>query len=193
VNRVESIEEAIIASSKGLFDSAGIREELHVTIRIARDFYDFLVKFGDSPGVYEIDYMMGTVRSGMDSFYQLAYICRGISGSTWTKSVNPQVHSDFPVLREMFMRGFEHLDDPDASLLDKLDSLFALTHLELEFLAHHFPRAVFADAPDGSRFSVEIDSDLSEVLTDIREMRAGRLSVSDADRRARARRIKRTL
>jgi hypothetical protein len=50
---IERIEDPIVAASEGFLDEPDIRENLHVTIRIARDFYDFLVKFGDRPPAKE--------------------------------------------------------------------------------------------------------------------------------------------
>lgn len=192
MNQVEHIEDAIVAGSEGFFDSAEIRSDLRVTIRIAKDFYDFLVKFGESPDAHQIDYMMGTIRSGIDEFALLAYVCRGIEGSRWTKSLNAHTQWDFPALRERFMRDFDHLGDRDVSVLDRLDLLFSLTHLELMFQARHFPSAIFEDCPDEPKTVAEAKSDLSEVLADIKEVRAGRLSAAEVDDRAQARRTKRS-
>ena len=62
------------------------QEDLRVTVRIAADFYDFLAKSGDEPPAKEVGYMMDTIRSGMDGFFSLAYICRVINTrrDTWT-------------------------------------------------------------------------------------------------------------
>jgi hypothetical protein len=160
MDRVEQIEEAIIAGSEGLFDDSDIpeyarkhwtgREDLHVTIRIARDFYNFLEKYGESPDAREINYMAGTIRSGMDQFYLLAGSCRGLLREMGAWKPDPHEHWDFSALRERFMRDFEHLTDPDVSAWDKLASLFTLTHLELVFMARHFPSAIFADRPPPS-------------------------------------------
>jgi hypothetical protein len=155
MDRVEQIEDAIVSGAEGYFDDANIREDLrgystaradlHVSIRIANDFYAFLVQHGESPDTEHIDYMAGTIRSGIDEFYLLAYACRSIVRDNETWKFDPHERWDFPVLRERFMRGFEHLADPDVSTADRLASLFGLTHLELVFLARHFPSAIFAD------------------------------------------------
>src|SRR5580698_1947260 len=129
VDRIEHIVDAIVAGSEGYFDSAEDRSDLQVAICIARDFYDFLVKFGETPDLDDVDYMMGTIRSGMDEFFSLAYSCRGINTASATWGFDPHAHWDFPVLRERFMRVFEHLDGPDPSVVDKLASLLVLIHL----------------------------------------------------------------
>ncbi len=45
-------------------------------IRIAGDFYDFLAKSHGEPRAREVAYVLDTIRSGMDEFFSLAYICR---------------------------------------------------------------------------------------------------------------------
>jgi hypothetical protein len=168
VNRVELIEDAIVAGSE-LHET--YREDLHVTIRIARDFYDFLVKYGESPNGEQIDYMAGTIRSGIDEFYLLAYGCRSIIRDNKAWKFDPHEHWDFSALRERFMRGFEHLVDPDVSAADKLASLFALTHLELVFLARHFPSAIFAERASDSMT-------INESLQSIKKIIGGKASWS---------------
>jgi hypothetical protein len=140
---IERIEDPIVAGSEGFLDEPDIREDLHVTIRIARDFYDFLVKFGDRPPAKEVAYVTDTIRSGMDEFFALAYLCRVINTGTDTWSFDPHVPWDFSALREKFLRDFERLaGSPEMSVVDRLASLLALTHLELVFLAQYFPSAI---------------------------------------------------
>lgn len=136
---IDRIEDPIVNGSEGFFDEPSVREDLHVTIRIAKDFYDFLVKVGETPSADQIDYMIGTIRSGMDWSFQLAYGCRCIDtgGDTWR--FDRHTHYSFPELRESFMRRFEHLVESDDSAVNRLASLFALTHLELVFFAQNFP------------------------------------------------------
>jgi hypothetical protein len=161
MDKVQQIEDAIVAAS----DLHGTnRDDLHVTIRIAKDFYDFLVKYGDSPDGDQIDYMAGTIRSGMDEFYLLAYGCRSIVRGSEGGSFDPHVHSDFPALRERFMREFEHFTDPNMCVADGLATLFLLTHLELVFLARHFPSAIFADRASDSMTIAELRQDINRML-----------------------------
>jgi hypothetical protein len=49
VDLVKHIEDQIVAGSEDFFDEPDIRADLHVTVRIAGDFYDFLVNFGERP------------------------------------------------------------------------------------------------------------------------------------------------
>jgi hypothetical protein len=180
----DHIENLIVASSDGFFSEPEIREDLHVTIRVASDFYDFLVKYGETPPSEEIDYMMGTIRSGMDQFFALAYVCGIINTGSETWRVDTPLHCDFPILRERFLSDFEHLaGTPDASMADRLASLLALTHLELVFLGQHFPSAIFKNVASSSQPS-------SEFLSDLSEWQAGRLSFDDVNARLLARRYK---
>ncbi len=183
MNRVERIENAIIADSNGWFDH--VRVDLHVTIRIANDFYDFLVKFGESPDAYEIVYMMGTIVSGIDEFYQLALTSRSMGLST------PLLQLDFLTLREQFMQRFERIDDAGMSLIERMNSLFALTHLQLLFLAQNFPSAIFAKGASDLGSAEQVNSEFSELMSELREMQPGRLTVEEAAARAEARRKRR--
>jgi hypothetical protein len=163
MNQVHQIEDAIVSGSD-LHETETYRDDLHVTIRIAKDFYDFLVKYGESPDRDQIDYMAGTIRSGIDEFYQLAYGCRRLVRPNEAWKFDPHEHWDFPTLRERFMRGFEHLADPDVSAADRLASLFALTHFELVFLARHFPSAIFADRASDSMTVDELRQDIKRMI-----------------------------
>lgn len=143
------IEEEIVAGSEGFFDEPEIREDLHVTIRIAGDFYNFLVKCGENPPAGEVTYVSDTIRSGMDEFFALAYICKVIDTGRDTWTFDPHARWSFPALREKFLCGFERLaGSPDAKAPQKLASLLGLVHLELVFLAQHFPSAIFKEAAD---------------------------------------------
>jgi hypothetical protein len=166
VNRVAQIEDAIVAGSD-LHEA--YRGDLHVTVRIAGDFYDFLVEYGESPNGKQIDYISATIRSGIDEFYLLAYGCRSIVRDNETWKFDPHQHWDFPLLRERFMRGFEHLADPDVSTADRLALLFTLTHLELVFLARNFPTAIFGDQASDSMT-------INESLQSIKKMIGGKAS-----------------
>jgi hypothetical protein len=95
MDRIKNIEDRIVAGSEGFFDEPDIRKDLHVTIRIAGDFYGFLSKSHDEPSAREIAYMLDTIRSGMDEFFSLAYICRVIQTDRETWMVEPNVSWDF--------------------------------------------------------------------------------------------------
>jgi hypothetical protein len=140
---VANIKAMIVEGSDGLFDDD---EDLHVTIRIAQDFYTFLEKFGDNPPTEEVAYVSDTIRSGMDQFFLLAQSCRviAVDGKNWF--FDPHLSWDHPALRRAFLDGFRHLrNSTDASASQRLSWLLALTRLELTFLARHFPSAILQE------------------------------------------------
>jgi hypothetical protein len=146
MNTVDEIEEQIVRRSDGFFEDEDIRENLHVTISIAGAFYNFLVEHGERPPAEDIDDIMGTIRSGIDHFFSLAHFCKIIDMEREARSMERCLHWDFRALRETFVRGYERFAErPDVSAADALPSLFALTHLELVFLAQHFPSAIFEE------------------------------------------------
>jgi hypothetical protein len=171
MNLIQQIEDAIVT---GVDLREAYRNDLHVTIRIAKDFYDFLVKNEEAPDESQIDHIAGTIRSGIDEYYSLAYGCRSILRSGKGNTFGPNAHWDFPALRENFMRAFDRLADSDASVTDRLGSLLFLTHLELVFLARHFPSAVLAERASDSMT-------VQENLQAIKKMIGGKASWSRDD------------
>ncbi len=142
---VEQIESFIKKDTDDFFEEPEIRDDLHVTIRIAKDFYDFLKRYDDNPPTTEIDYIMGTIRSGLDHFFSLAYICAIINTGSRAWSFDRQAQWDFVQLRNKFMRDFDSLAaSMPTSTIDKLASLLVLVHLELVFMAQHFPFVIFS-------------------------------------------------
>jgi hypothetical protein len=181
---VVRIEDFILAGSEGFFDEGEIKEDLHVTIRIAGAFYEFLLKSGDQPSTKEIAYVTDTIRSGIDEFFALAYICRLIDTRPDTWSFDPNLQWNFADLREKFLCGFEQLAKAsEATAIDRLASLLRLTHLELVFLARYFPSAILSFA--GPQPSAEFVSYVSsgEFLSYVSEWKAGRRSFEDVQTR----------
>ncbi|HKS71711.1 MAG TPA: hypothetical protein VJQ82_00860 [Terriglobales bacterium] len=179
---LDRVEQLIVAGSEGFFDEPDIRNDLHVTIHIARDFYDFLIKYGDRPPAKEVAYVMDTIRSGIDEFSDLAYLCGVINAGPDTWEFEPFAHWDFRELRERFIRGFQNFtaSSSDRSVLDRLASLLALTHLELVFFGRYFPLAILEDTAVDPQSNAEFISDLSE-------WHAGRLTFDEVKSRALAR------
>ncbi|MGA7380281.1 MAG: hypothetical protein WBX03_05475 [Terriglobales bacterium] len=113
--------------------------ELRVTIRIACEFHQFLLNFGETPPLNEVNYVMDTIRSGMDEFFLLAQVCRVLTDEFARWNFDRQVISNFSELRTASLRRFEELTRTDASAGEQLASLLAFVHLELVFLAQNFP------------------------------------------------------
>ena len=179
---IDRVEELIVAGSEGFFDEPDIRMDLRVTIRIAKEFYDFLIKHGDKPPAKEVAYMVDTIRSGIDEFFDLADLCTVINTGTETWTFDPLDHWDFPELRERFIRDFENFTatSSDGSVVDRLASLLALTHLEFVFFGRYFPSAIFDGAVVDPQSNAAFISDLSE-------WRAGGTTFEEVKARALAR------
>jgi hypothetical protein len=139
---LKQIEERIISGSEDFFSPPATLAELRVTLRIAYEFHRFLLKFGETPPMNEVTYMMDTIRSGLDHFFLLAYSCRAIDNKVAKWSFDRDAGASFPQLRRYYLHCFEELCRPEADAGDRLASLLALVHLKLTFLAQNFPSVV---------------------------------------------------
>ncbi len=148
---VSQLENLIVAGSENFFDEPEFRQDLHVTIRISNDFYGFLQKCGERPLPRDVAYVMDTIRSGMDQLFDLAYLFRRLKKGNHAASLDSEMHWEFSKLRRTFINDFNRLvADSDANASEKIASLLALAHLQLLFLAQHFPSAIFEEADNGS-------------------------------------------
>jgi len=138
----KDIEDRMVAGSEDLYDTPDARMDLHVTIRIACDFHQFLLDHGETPSDLDADYVMGTIRSGMDQYFSLAHSASTISDQFARWNFDQQAISSFPELRSACLRRFQELFNPQATACELLASLIAFVHLELLFLAHTFPLIV---------------------------------------------------
>jgi hypothetical protein len=128
----------IVGGAEGFFDEPDVREDLHTTVCIAVEFQSFLVRATERPSAEANAYVMDTVRSGIDQFFNLAYSCRVITDSeTW--QLDRQAYWGFEEIREAFLRHFRDLTRDEASATERLASLLVLARLELVFLGQGFP------------------------------------------------------
>src|SRR5437667_5405133 len=96
---VRQIEDSIVNGSGNFFEDPEGRMDLHVTVRIAHEFYEFLLKFGETPTIDEVTYVIDAIRSGMDQFFLLAYTSRTLSDDFAKWEFERQVVSPFPEFR----------------------------------------------------------------------------------------------
>jgi hypothetical protein len=136
---VENIEELIVRDSDGFFDDQEIREDLHITIRVATEFYEFLKRYSESPASEESDYVANTIRSGMDELYSLAFLCRTINISKTSWKVDRRIPKELSHLKRNFMAVFETLSEERLKPPQRLFRLIELGRLELLFLVLYFP------------------------------------------------------
>jgi len=188
---VEQIRDLILNESEG--DLASSKEDLHVTIRIARDFHDYLKQYEEPPHPNDTCYMLGTIRSGIDSLFLLIRSCVYYDDEEkWGGAFNPLRSWSYPELRKEFLARFEMLASPQLDRADRLVSLFVLTHLELVYLAQNFPQAVVADVMSGKSESPEqIRRDFDETISILRGLRTKKITDEELSALMEARRKKR--
>jgi hypothetical protein len=94
---------------------------------------------------------MDTIRFGMDQFFDLAYLFRSLKKGKHAASFDSEMRWEFSELQGTFINDFNRLvADSDANASEKIVSLLALAHLQLLFVAQHFPSAIFEEADNGS-------------------------------------------
>ncbi len=147
VGFVDRIEGLIVKETEDLFEGEQDRDTLRNSIRIAYEFHEFLESFGNAPPLDEVNYVIGTIRSGIDDFFTLAHRCVIIDTdrSTWAFEKDPQW--SFPRLRTTFFNHFKTLKAAETKAVDRLASLLVLIHLQLMFLSWHFPWTIIDAIP----------------------------------------------
>lgn len=140
---LDDIQSLIRSDIKSSFDQQDY-EDLRVAIRIAGEFKQFLDKYDREPPAGEIVYITDTIRSGMDQFFALAHSCSVLAGHDADWQFHPFLDWNYQDLRRRFLSRFEDLSSArNIDGLQKLACLLELTHLELAFLAAHFPLSIF--------------------------------------------------
>src|SRR6266849_217556 len=117
---LENLEKLIVRESEGFFEDPDIRQDLHVTIRIATEFHDFLKLSGDSPSPEEVDYAANTIRSGIDHLFSLGFLTRSLDTSELTGTLKRKTPETFPDLRDSFISLFESFSEPRVKAADRL-------------------------------------------------------------------------
>lgn len=148
---IDDMKGMILRDSHGFLNEEDL-ETLHVTIRIARDFNDFLEKFEDNPPPGEIVYISDTIRSGIDEFFTLAQTCGVVDIEDRRWRFDPHLHSDYHSLRREFLDRFKRLSQSsEADLIQRLFWLLTLVRLELTFLAQHYPFSIVKEISQSVR------------------------------------------
>jgi hypothetical protein len=188
---VEQIRDLILTESEG--DLASSKDDLQVTIRIARDFYNYLRMYEKPPHPIDISYMLGTIRSGMDFLFLLVDSCvYREDEEKWIGAFNPLRAWSYPELRKEFLARFESLASPQLDRADRLVSLFILKHLELVYLAQNFPQAAVACVMSGkSKSPEEAQKDFDETISIARDVAAKKITNEELSALLEAKRKKR--
>jgi hypothetical protein len=188
---VEQIRDLILKESEG--DLASSKEDLHVTIRIAGDFYNYLRMYEKSPHPIDVSYMLGTIRSGIDFLFRLIHSCvYREDEEKWVGAFNPLRAWSYPELRKEFLTRFDSLASPQLDRADRLVSLFILKHLELVYLAQNFPQAAVAGVMNGkSKSPEEAQKDFDETISIARDVATKKITNDELSTLLEAQRKKR--
>lgn len=139
---LDNIQSLIRTETKGAFDEQDY-EDLQVVVRIAGEFKRFLDRYDREAPEKEIAYISDTIRSGMDQFFALAHSCSVIERVHTEWQFRPCRNWNYHDLRRRFLDKFDDFASPNRDGLQRLSCLLELTHIELVFLAAHFPLTIF--------------------------------------------------
>ncbi len=139
MDKVKSIVETFLRDDEGLFNNKPKDlEALRATIRIAGDFHDFLNKWGNAPPKEEVDYFVGTIRSGIDFFFSMMFLYRILDTSRARRTFSWEVTPEFARMRQSFLSMFDALASEDLEFTERLACLLMLSKIQLVFLASNF-------------------------------------------------------
>jgi len=139
MDKVKSIVETFLRDDEGLFDDEPKDlDALRATVRIAGDFHDFLNKWGSAPPKEEVEYMVGTIRSGIDFFFSMMFLYRILDTSRAKRTFSWEATTEFARIRQLFLSMFDTLASEDLEFTERLACLLILTKIELVFLASNF-------------------------------------------------------
>ena len=139
MDKVKSIVETFLRDDEGLFeDQPKDLDALRVTIRITGAFHDFLNKWGNAPPKDEVEYMVGTIRSGIDFFFSMMFLYRILDTSRARRTFSWEVTPEFARMRQSFLSMFDTLASEGLEFTERLACLLILTKIQLVFLASNF-------------------------------------------------------
>jgi hypothetical protein len=108
---------------------------LRVSIRIANEFYQFLLtqQGGNFPSFIQAEYEIGTIRSGMDSFLDMRYAAQLVQMDPIREPIKAQLQS-FPEFKIVYNSHIQRMTDPEISFYDFYCSLIILWKLQIVFV-----------------------------------------------------------
>jgi hypothetical protein len=129
-------------SGAGGVDAEAMKD-IRVSVRTSRDLYDFLTKWPSNAPQAETEYLVNTVRSGIDSFFAIALLFR-ILDTTDITIHSWKTAAGFMRLRHEYLKEFENLSKSGLTFARRLAGLVMLCQAQLIFLADNF-RVMFED------------------------------------------------
>lgn len=128
----------VVRESEGFFDDQKEHADLQNTIRIACEFYLFLQKSDGTPEVSEVDYVAGTIRSGLDEFFSMSQTGRILAGLKLKTGFGQKLPNSFSELKASYDSIFHQLLECTHSA-KAIGLLLSLVQMMLLFMAVYFP------------------------------------------------------
>jgi hypothetical protein len=144
--RVKAI---ILRDSEGFFDDPKESEDLQITIRIACEFFAFLQQSNDVPELGEAEYMVGTIRSGLDWFFSMGQTGGILTGLKLQSGFGPKLPSTFPELKESYESVFHQVLESTHSI-KAIGLLLSLVQMMFLFMTVYFPSFLSFSSESGS-------------------------------------------
>lgn len=138
---VEAILKLFHEDSGGALDEESA-DEIRAAVRISADFCEFVSKWPESTPLGELEYVMNTIRSGIDSFFAVAMLSRILGEGSSVVAYRWQRPEDSTELRRRYCRGFERLKDPTIGCAQRIAVLLSLCQAQLVFLGENFDAIV---------------------------------------------------
>jgi hypothetical protein len=132
------IETIILRGSEDFFNAPEDRSAMENTVRICCEFGDFLARSeGPSPDASEANYVLGTIRSGMDDYFAMEQWGRILSGLRLQEGFTGKLPGTFAELKAEYEATFQELLACDLSA-KAFGLLLSLVKMMVFFLAVYF-------------------------------------------------------
>lgn len=143
------IEALIRRESEDFFDKPEDLAVLQVTIRIACEFCDYVRRIGRTPELTEAEYMVGTIRSGMDDYFAMGQWGSILSGLELQKGFGQKLPSSFSEMKASYEYTFQRLVQCNSSVKG-IGLLLSLAQMMLLFMTAYFPSFLAYSGAEGS-------------------------------------------
>jgi hypothetical protein len=143
------IEALILRESEDFFHPPTDLAVLHVTIRIACEFLDFLKRTDGTPELGEAEYMAGTIRSGMDQYFTIGRWGAVLRGVELQSGFGRRLPSSFSEMRASYESVFQQLIQCTSSAKG-VGLLLSLVQMMLLFMTVYFPSFLGYSGPESS-------------------------------------------
>ncbi len=138
----DQLVETIIRTTNGFFENTEVWDNMRITLRVTAEFQQFLEQNNDEPSADELSFILGSIQSGIDSFFLVGYTCRSFSGLEESWIPEPRLERSFAEVRTASLGYFSVLIRIESNPIERLGSLLSLIRIQLAFLASYFPWGV---------------------------------------------------